>query len=51
MRNDLELKYRLRPEIEIVLLGADSIEVLESTHSRYFFRVTDPDAPTSLRVA
>ena len=51
VRNDLELQYRLRPDVEIVLLGADSIEVLQSTHSRYFVNVTDPDAPGSLRVA
>jgi len=50
-RNDLELAYRLRPDVEIVLLGADSIEGLRSTHSRYFVKVADPDAPATLRVA
>ncbi|MBM3984912.1 MAG: hypothetical protein FJ296_04355 [Planctomycetes bacterium] len=28
LRNDLELRYRLRPEVEIVLLWSDSIEML-----------------------
>jgi len=51
LRNDLELQYRLRPEVEIVLLGSDSIETLKATHSRYFVRVVDPAAPASLRVA
>jgi hypothetical protein len=51
LRNDLELQYRLRPEVEIVLLWSDSIETLKATHSRYFGNVVDPDAPASLRVA
>ncbi|HEX5010952.1 MAG TPA: hypothetical protein VFY71_11175 [Planctomycetota bacterium] len=50
LRNDLELKYRLQPEIEIVLLGSDSIATLKATHSRYFVHVVDPDAPKSLSV-
>jgi hypothetical protein len=50
LRNELELKYRLEPETEIVLLWADSLEGLRSTHSRYFVNVVDPDAPASLRV-
>ncbi len=51
LRNDLELQYRLRPEVEIVLLWSDSVETLQATHSRYFGHVVDPDAPASLRVA
>lgn len=51
LRNDLELQYRLRPEVEIVLLWSDSLETLKATHARYFGRVTDPGAPPSLRVA
>ena len=51
LRNELELQYRLRPEVEIVLLWSDTIETLMATHSRYFGRVTDPEAPASLRVA
>ncbi len=31
-----ELDERTHPEIEVVLLGADSREALEKTHSRYF---------------
>ena len=50
LRNSLELEYRLQPETEIVLLWADSVEGLKSTHSRYFVNVVDPDAPASLRL-
>jgi hypothetical protein len=34
--NDAEEHYRDDPEIEVVLLGSDSLETLESTHSSYF---------------
>jgi hypothetical protein len=51
LRNDLELQYRLRPEVEIALLWSDSLETLKATPSRYFGNVVDPQAPASLRVA
>jgi len=31
-----EHKYRDRPEIEVVLVGADSLETVKKTHSHYF---------------
>ena len=40
-RFELEREHRLTPEIEIVLLGARSREVLEKTHGRYFHPVED----------
>ncbi len=36
-----ERKYRTNPDIEVVVLGADSMESLRRTHSRYFRNVTD----------
>ena len=50
LRNDLELQYRLQPEVEIVLLSSSSIDTLKATHSRYFVHVVDPDAPKSLSI-
>jgi len=35
-RFDRELAERDRPEIEVVLLGAESRAAVEKTHSRYF---------------
>ncbi len=35
-RFDLELKHRLEPNLEIVLLGARDEETLRQTHGRYF---------------
>lgn len=35
-RHELMLTYRLDPNIEIALLGADSHDDLLKTHSRYF---------------
>jgi hypothetical protein len=35
-RFELEREHRLEPEIEVVLLGARSRDVLEQTHARYF---------------
>lgn len=32
----LELKHRLEPNIEVVLLGARDEETLRETHARYF---------------
>jgi hypothetical protein len=34
-----ELKYKANPDIEVVLLGADSRETLLTTHARYFMTV------------
>jgi hypothetical protein len=34
--NRTEEKYRDDPNVEVVLLGSDSIETLERTHSSYF---------------
>jgi hypothetical protein len=36
-----EREYRAEPDIEIVVLGADSWEALRKTHSRYFERVQE----------
>lgn len=35
----LEDEYRAQNEIEIVLIGADSIETVKHTHSQYFAEV------------
>ena len=35
-RFKLEDAHRLEPDIEVVLLGADSLESLRRTHARYF---------------
>lgn len=37
---DAEQRYHDQPQIEIVLIGADSIETIERTHGHYF-RDTD----------
>ena len=34
--NEAEEKHRDDPDIEVVLLGSDSIETLKRTHSSYF---------------
>jgi hypothetical protein len=34
--NRAEEKYRDDPNVEVVLLGSDSIETVERTHSSYF---------------
>jgi hypothetical protein len=39
----LEAEYRGNPDYEIVLVGADSIETIRTTHGHYF----DGDAPAS----
>jgi vacuolar-type H+-ATPase subunit F/Vma7 len=41
----LEKKYRDRREIEVVLIGADSIETVKRTHSNYFSRNELPFVP------
>lgn len=33
---DAEQRFRDQPQIEIVLIGADSIETIERTHGHYF---------------
>jgi hypothetical protein len=35
-RFEAERKFRNRPDVEVVVLGADSREALHRTHSRYF---------------
>lgn len=40
-RFELERVHRLEPEVEVVLLGARSREVLEETHGRYFHPAQD----------
>lgn len=37
--------YRGRHDIEVVLLGSDSIETLKRTHGHYFEAPTEPDLP------
>ncbi len=36
-----ERAYADRPEIEVVLVGADSLETIKTTHSHYFHRSTE----------
>lgn len=36
-----EEQFRFDPQIEVVLLGADSLETLKKTHSSYFMGATD----------
>ena len=38
----LEQQYRADPEIEIVLVGADSIDTIRQTHGHYFEGVALP---------
>lgn len=38
-----EDEYRGRHDIEVVLLGSDSIETLKRTHGHYFETPTEPD--------
>lgn len=38
VRFERELAERSRPNIEVVLLGAESLEQVKTTHARYFFR-------------
>lgn len=33
---DRENKYKHQPSVEVVMLGADSLETLKRTHMRYF---------------
>jgi len=40
-RFDRELAERDRPEMEVVLLGAESRAALEKTHARYFHSVEE----------
>ncbi len=35
-RFEMEDEQRAHPNIEVVLLGSDSLETLRSTHARYF---------------
>ena len=36
-RFDAERTYRHNPDVEVVVLGAESWEALRTTHGRYFF--------------
>lgn len=38
---ELELQYRDREDIEVVLIGGDSLETVKKTHSHYFTATTD----------
>ena len=40
-----EEEYRGRNDVEVVLLGSDSIETLKRTHGHYFESPTEPDLP------
>jgi hypothetical protein len=35
-RLDREIKFSSEPEVEVVVLGSDSIETVKRTHARYF---------------
>jgi hypothetical protein len=41
--SECEEKYRDREDIEIVLVGADSLETIQRTHSHYFRDARDVD--------
>jgi hypothetical protein len=40
-RFDAEREFRNEPDIEVVVLGADSWDALKVTHSRYFKRARE----------
>lgn len=40
-----EDEFRGRTDVEVVLLGSDSIETLKRTHGHYFESPTEPDLP------
>ena len=39
-RSVLELEHKDEPDVEVVVLGASSLESLKNTHSRYFKELT-----------
>jgi hypothetical protein len=39
--DEIEERYRHDPQIEVVLLGADSLETIRKTHSSYFMSPED----------
>ncbi|MBF6604847.1 MAG: hypothetical protein IVW53_04605 [Chloroflexi bacterium] len=41
-----EGEYRGRAEVEVVLLGSDSLETLRQTHGVYFESGSEPDLPS-----
>jgi hypothetical protein len=41
---EVEESYRGRDEFEVVLIGADSIETIRTTHAHYFDEQTNGDA-------
>ncbi len=41
LRFERDLANREHPEVETVLLGADSLDVLKVTHGRYFYTFTE----------
>jgi hypothetical protein len=46
-RAALELEQRLRPEIEVVVLAADSLDALKRTHGRYFKTLDELSKPAA----
>ena len=40
-RFEAEREFRGRPDIEVVVLGADSWDALKITHGRYFYTVSE----------
>ncbi len=41
LRFERDLANREHPEVEIVLLGTDSLETLKVTHGRYFYTLPE----------
>jgi hypothetical protein len=42
----LEREHHGNPDIEIVVLGSDSLQTLEKTHPRYFRTLSDLTSPS-----
>lgn len=40
-RFEAEREFREQPDIEVVVLGADSWDALKQTHARYFYSVQE----------
>lgn len=45
LNGEAEDAYRGRTDIEVVLLGSDSLETLKQTHGHYFESASEPDLP------
>jgi hypothetical protein len=41
-----EGEYRGRGDVEVVLLGSDSLETIKRTHGQYFATASTPDLPS-----